>query len=108
MKKGEVIWHFDSRIDKIYTADEIASLPRLLQKFIGAYGAWHEPTGLWALYNDNAKYINHSETPVTICHGAAIGDLTAARDMDAHTELTADYRQLCDYTRTTGKFAQEF
>jgi SET domain-containing protein len=100
--KGEVIWQFDSRIDRVYSPDEIASLPEHIRRFLDVYSTWHEQVGLWVLCGDNGRHFNHSDTPNTISDGIAFGRDIAAADLPVGTELTSDYRTICDNVRQNG------
>ena len=42
--RGELIWRFDSRIDRVYSEEEIATLPEPMRRFLRTYSTWHEPT----------------------------------------------------------------
>ncbi|MGZ8345575.1 MAG: SET domain-containing protein [Allosphingosinicella sp.] len=99
VKAGDVIWRFDSRIDTIYSDEEILSLPARTQEFLRTYSTWHEAAGLWVLCGDNGRHFNHSSTPNTVSQGIAFGDDIAAADLPAGTELTSDYRTICDTFR---------
>jgi SET domain-containing protein len=99
---GDVIWQFDSRIDRVYSETEIASLPERLQRFLRTYSTWHEGVELWVLCGDNGRHFNHSVTPNSISDGIAFGVDRAAMDLPAGTELTADYTTICDHVRTNG------
>ncbi|MDB5702832.1 MAG: hypothetical protein JWL66_3031, partial [Sphingomonadales bacterium] len=44
---GTIIWQFDSRIDRVYSEAEIASLPERVQEFLRTYSTWHEGVELW-------------------------------------------------------------
>lgn len=102
VKKGEVVWRFDSRIDRVYSADEMASLPERTQNFLRVYSTWNEGVQLWVLCGDNGRHFNHSDTPNTISDGIAFGCDIAAEDLPAGTELTSDYHTICDSVRTNG------
>jgi SET domain-containing protein len=99
---GTVIWQFDSRIDRVYSETEIASLPRRLQDFLRTYSTWHDGVELWVLCGDNGRHFNHSATPNSRSEGIAFGIDRAAMDLPAGTELTADYSTICDHVRTNG------
>ena len=96
VRKGDTLWRFDSRIDRVYSDDEIASLPAGLQSFIRTYCTWHRASGLWVLCGDNGRHFNHSDDPNTVSKGVAFGDDVAAADLAIGTELTSDYRTICD------------
>ncbi len=103
VKKGELIWRFDSRVDRVYSESEVASLPVHVQDSIKTYACWHKETSLWVWYGDNGRYINHADPANTESIGSAFGDDVASVDMHAGTELTTNYFTICDMTRTTGK-----
>jgi uncharacterized protein len=102
VRKGELIWRFDSRIDRVYGEDEIASLPERMQRFLRTYSTWHEATQLWILCGDNGRHFNHSDTPNTLSLGTGFGDDVAAEDLPAGVELTTDYALICDSVRMNG------
>lgn len=102
VKRGELIWRFDSRIDRVYADAEIADLPPLLQRFLRTYSTLHGEMKLWVLCGDNGRHFNHSDKPNTRSLGIAFGDDVAACDMAAGTELTSDYRTICDAMRIGG------
>ena len=99
VRAGEVIWRFDSRIDRVYGEEELASLPPITREFLRTYSTWNEAQRLWVLCGDNGRHFNHSDTPNTISRGIAFGDDIAAADLPAGTELTSDYRTICDTFR---------
>jgi hypothetical protein len=102
VRKGDLIWRFDSRIDRVYSEDELASLPGPMQRFLRTYSTWHEATRLWILCGDNGRHFNHSDTPNTLSLGAGFGDDVAAEDLPAGVELTTNYALICDSVRING------
>jgi SET domain-containing protein len=102
VRKGELIWQFDSRIDPVYTEEEIATLPLHAQRYLRTYTTWHEATRVYVLCGDNGRYFNHSDTPSTVSDATSFGDDRAARDLAAGEELTSDYRTICDNARRNG------
>jgi len=102
VKAGQLVWRFDSRIDRIYSEAEVASLPGRMRRFIQTYSTWHEGLGVWILCGDNGRHFNHSDAPNTMSHGIGFGDDVALHDLPAGTELTSDYRTICDAARTGG------
>ncbi|WP_444857682.1 SET domain-containing protein [Sphingosinicella sp.] len=99
VRKGQLVWRFDSRMDRVYANAELESLPPATQDFIRTYSTWHEGMGLWVLCGDNGRHFNHSSEPNTLSHGIAFGDDVAARDLAAGEELTSDYQTICDAIR---------
>lgn len=102
VSRGELVWRFDSRIDRAYSAEEVASLPERSQQFLRTYSTWHDGVKLWVLCGDNGRHFNHSDNPNTFSDGAAFGTDIAAFDLPAGTELTSDYRTICDAVRQNG------
>jgi uncharacterized protein len=102
VRKGGLVWRFDSRIDRIYAPEEVASLPEHVQRYLKTYSTWHECAGVWVLCGDNGRYFNHSDAPSTVSDGISFGEDRAARDLAAGEELTSDYRTICDHVRRHG------
>ena len=107
VKAGELIWRFDSRIDRIFSDAELHSMPERLREFLSMYSTFHEPSGLWVLCGDNGRHFNHSDEPNTVSLGPAFGDDIAATDLRAGTELTTDYFAICDATRKRGTIHEQ-
>lgn len=101
VKKGQLIWRFDSRIDRVYCEEELASLPDRAQHFLRVYSTWSEATQLWVLCGDNGRHFNHSGEPNTVSAGIAYGEDIAGEDLPAGTELTSDYATICDSFRAS-------
>ena len=99
---GALLWKYDSRIDRVYSEDEILSLPPMTQQFLRTYCTWHAGVGAWVLCGDNGRHFNHSDTPNSISDGIAFGADYAACDLPAGTELTSDYAAICDHVRLNG------
>jgi hypothetical protein len=102
VRKGDLIWRFDSRIDRVYGEAELAGLPERTRHFLRTYSTWHEATQLWILCGDNGRHFNHSDTPNTLSLGTGFGDDVAAEDLPAGVELTTDYALICDSVRMNG------
>ncbi|MBA3896533.1 MAG: SET domain-containing protein-lysine N-methyltransferase [Sphingomonadaceae bacterium] len=103
VRKGTLLWKYDSRVDRVYSEAEIQSLPPLTQKFMRVYSTWHEGVQLWVLCGDNGRHFNHSGTPASISDGIAFGADYAAEDLPAGAELTSDYATICDHVRLNGQ-----
>jgi SET domain-containing protein len=100
--KDGLIWRFDSRIDRVYSEEEVASLPAHGQRYLRTYSTWHEPTGLWVLCGDNGRYFNHSDAPSTVSNAISFGEDRAIRDLAVGEELTSNYATICDHVRKNG------
>jgi hypothetical protein len=99
VRAGELVWRFDSRIDRIFSDEEIGDMPERLQRFLRRYSTLHAGLRMWVLCGDNGRFFNHSDTPNTRSLGIAFGDDVAASDIEPGTELTSDYRTICDAMR---------
>ena len=100
--KGTIVWRFDARIDRVFTAAERDALPELNQAFLKTYAILHRETGLWMLCGDDARFFNHADNPTTASLGIGFGDDIAAYNLVPGTELTTDYRTICDTPFTLG------
>lgn len=102
VRAGQLVWQFDSRIDRVFSDAEILEMPERLRSFMRTYSTLHDGLKLWVLCGDNGRHFNHSDTPNTHSRGVAFGDDVAAFDLPAGTELTTDYRMICDAMRLSG------
>ena len=102
VKKGELIWRFDSRIDRVYSPEEVDSLPEHVARYLRTYSTWHAQGRLYVLCGDNGRYFNHSDEPSTVSNAISFGEHHAARDLAAGEELTSDYATICDEIRMNG------
>ena len=102
VKSGQLIWRFDSRIDRVFSDAELQEMPDALQQYLRTYSTLHDGLKLWVLCGDNGRHFNHSDQPTTRSLGIAFGDDVAACDLPAGAELTSDYRTICDAMRLGG------
>jgi SET domain-containing protein len=102
VRAGDIVWRFDSRIDRVFAGDELDEMPDELRQFLRTYSTLHRELNLWVLCGDNGRHFNHSDTPNTRSLGIAFGDDVAAQDIEPGTELTSDYRTICDAMRLGG------
>jgi uncharacterized protein len=102
VRAGQLVWRFDSRIDRVFSDDELADLPDHVEAFLRTYSTLHAGLRLWVLCGDNGRHFNHSDEPNTRSLGIAFGDDVAATDLPPGTELTSDYRTICDAMRLEG------
>ena len=98
IQKGTVIWRFDPTVDCVYTKEEIMNLPEPKRSEILSlkYSYISRDIGKYVDCGDDAKYINHSDTPNLIVGKRVRGqesDGIAARDIEAGEEITYDYRE---------------
>lgn len=102
VRRGDLIWRFDARIDRVYAESELTCLPPHVERYLRTYSTWHEPTGLYVLCGDNGRFFNHEPHPSTLSKASSFGDDVAARDLEAGDELTSDYATICDRARLDG------
>ena len=102
VRAGQLIWRFDSRIDRVFSDAELQEMPPPLRNYLMTYSTLHDGMKLWVLCGDNGRHFNHSEAPNTRSMGIAFGDDVAAEDLPAGIELTTDYRTICDAMRLGG------
>lgn len=100
--KDGLVWRFDARIDRVYSEEEVASLPAHVQRYLKTYSTWHEEARLYVLCGDNGRFFNHAEKPNTVSNGISFGEDRAARDLAAGEELTSNYATICDQVRCHG------
>jgi SET domain-containing protein len=93
--KGEVIWRFSPGFDLEKTVEELATLPVHIQEWFKhcAYLDYHFDR--YVLCTDNARFVNHSETPSMYSDYGQdnYGPDVAIHDIKAGEELTNDYTQ---------------
>ena len=97
--KGEIIWKFDERTDRLLTVATVEGMPLPAREFIYRYGCQCRED-LWLLCGDNARFVNHAVPGVMACD---LGDHMdsediALRDIAEGEEITEDY----------GRFALDF
>jgi SET domain-containing protein len=93
---GTVVWKLKPGFDLIMTKDQLDSLPPVVQEQIRHFIYIEIVTGLYILCSDDAKFMNHADTPNT----STQGDQTIAiRDIPVGAELTCDYREFDAATR---------
>jgi uncharacterized protein len=100
--RGQLVWRFDSRVDRVYSSEEMQTLPAHVQRYLRTYSTWHAESGLYVLCGDNGRYFNHSYDPSTISNAISFGEDRASRDLEAGEELTSDYATICDEVRANG------
>ncbi|RFB05564.1 SET domain-containing protein [Parvularcula marina] len=90
--KGDIVWAFDDRFDRLIPKDEIASAPEHLRIFFEryCYDMPNSPDCL-ALDADEGRFMNHADLPNLDFSSPDRG--IALRDIPAGEELTCDYRE---------------
>ena len=96
VRKGQVIWKFDPRIDTRFEISELHTLPDAIKEFVKTYGYVEIINGkkVITFCGDNAKYVNHSETPNGITSPENYELEIAGVDINIGDEITSNY---CSY-----------
>ena len=96
--KGQIIYRDDERFDRVFTFQEVREMPFCLRNHVETYASYSKLTDTFYLCCDNAKYWNHSDIPNT-SYSYKSRSVVALTDVPEGTELTADYREFCDYCK---------
>ena len=89
IKKGTVLWEFHEGVDWHIAPEDLAQFPEPYQSRFRMY-CFRVPEGHYVFCGDNAKFMNHSDTPN--CDDPAGAYTVANRDIETGEELTSDYR----------------
>lgn len=95
IKEGEIIWEFTPGIDIIITRNQIATLCESAQKYLYNY-TYINDAGNHVLCADNARFINHSDTPNTRQAGFSKkneGRTFASKEIAPNEEITENYHE---------------
>ena len=91
--QGTAVWRFARGLDMEFSPDIVPTLPAHVQQFFSHYGYVDRNLGRIILCFDDARFVNHSDTPnvgtdyAQDPHGLDV----ALRDIAAGEELTMDY-----------------
>jgi SET domain-containing protein len=91
--KGTLVWRFAPGLDMEFEADVVDTLPQHVRQFFAHYGYLDKNLKRVVLCFDDARFVNHSDTPNLLTdyaqdpHGLDV----ALRDIAAGEELTMDY-----------------
>jgi SET domain-containing protein len=93
--KGTPVWRFTSGLDMAFSPDIVPALLPHVQEFFAHYGYLDRNVKRIVLCFDDARFVNHSETPNVGTDYAqdAYGLDVALRDIAAGEELTMDYEE---------------
>jgi len=65
VRAGQLIWRFDSRIDRVFSDAELQGMPPPLRNYLMTYSTLHNGMKLWVLCGDNGRDFNHADAPNT-------------------------------------------
>jgi SET domain-containing protein len=90
IRKGQVVWEFDERIDLRIPVSRLSEFPTPVQEFFSIYGYTEIYGGekVMILCGDHSRHFNHSENPNLI---DTPSKSTATQDIEAGEELTCNY-----------------
>ncbi len=92
IRKGQVVWQFDPRIDLAISEQEVQSFPPAMQIYFKTYTYLERRNGsqMMILCADHAKHVNHSDHPNLLDTPDGMQEY-AARDIETGEELTCNY-----------------
>ena len=97
--KGTLVQKFEPGIDIEISSEKILSLPEVARAAMLHFCYKHKLTGNYILCADNARFLNHSDTP-NLSGGDSPEEIDIAlRDIQKDEELTVNYREFdadCD------------
>jgi len=100
--KGTPVWRFAKGLDMEFAPDIVPTLPAHVQQFFAHYGYLDRNVQRIVLCFDDARFVNHSDTPNVATdytqdpHGLDV----ALRDIAADEEITMNYE---DFERSAGR-----
>ena len=91
--KGTAVWRFAKGLDMEFSPDIVPTLPAHVREFFSHYGYLDRNVKRIVLCFDDARFVNHSDTPNVATEYAQdpYGLDVALRDVAAGEELTMDY-----------------
>jgi SET domain-containing protein len=91
--KGTAVWRFQKGLDMEFRPDIADGLPEHVRTFFAHYGYLDRNVNRIILCFDDARFVNHSDTPNVATDYAqdSYGLDVALRDIAAGEELTMDY-----------------
>ncbi|MCU1287968.1 MAG: hypothetical protein JWN60_197 [Acidobacteria bacterium] len=93
IKKGTILWRYNSLIDLRLTAREIGELDDCCREQIKKYTYREKDSNLYVLCGDDARFFNHSDEPncLDVCDGGENDVTIASRNINQGEELTCNY-----------------
>ncbi len=91
---GTITWRFIPGFDQLFSDSEIDTLPEPSRSEMRTYTYKHDATGKNVYCLDNARFMNHADSPNTKgihAEGGIDGFDIATRDIAKGEELTCDY-----------------
>lgn len=95
IKQGTKIYEDNPLLDRILEKQEVEKLHSVIKEFIEANACYKFDTDTYYLNCDNARFINHSETPNINFNNGFIANRNIGKD----EEIVCDYREIDDYSK---------
>ena len=91
--RGTPVWRFAKGLDMEFSPDIFDGLPEHVRSFFSHYGYLDRNVKRIILCFDDARFVNHSDTPNIVTDYAQdrYGLDVALRDIEAGEEITMDY-----------------
>lgn len=99
IERGSIIHMDETEIDKIYNGDLVRK--SVCKEFFDKYASYNFSEDTYYLCVDNARFINHSDSPNTR-YDKLTGNTVAICDIEAGKEILADYCEFCDASKYEG------
>jgi uncharacterized protein len=95
IKKGQLVWRYDERLDRRIPAADLHALPQPAQDFLRmyAYRETYHGQDVYTLCGDHARHMNHSEAANLLSTGPDLEMDVAVRDIEIGEELTCNYNE---------------
>ena len=92
IRKGQVVWQFDPRIDLRFPLSDLSNFPPAVQEHFvtRCYVEMFQGQKVMVICSDNAQYVNHSTDPNLVDSEDGHVEI-AARDIAVGEELTCNY-----------------
>jgi hypothetical protein len=96
IRKGQIVWRFDPKFDRLIPVEEYRSAPPHLRDFLDRYAYPSADHPDFLIYEvDNGRFMNHSDKPNT---DFSRPEAIAIRDIEKGEELTCNYAEFyADY-----------
>lgn len=85
--KDTLIWELNRELDLIISQEKYEKLSAVVKEHFDRFAYYSEGCGGWVLCFDNAKFVNHSNTPNTY----GVGNTIVSRDIQIGEEITENY-----------------
>ena len=92
IKKGTVVWKYNTTFDHLFTKEEMNQLSDAAKEQLHKYAYFDEKYGKYLLCGDDARFFNHSDNPNCLDNISDEDISVAGRDIEKGEELTCNYK----------------